>query len=84
MRTAISHRSHHRRPARRRYPARGPGARRATPRPSYLGARLRRPLFLPPRTQQVKTLSRAAAWAGGGAMVLAMASWGLLVALLAS
>jgi hypothetical protein len=38
---------------------------------------------LPRRTQQVKTLSRAAELAGGGAMVLAMASWGLLVALLA-
>lgn len=83
MRTAISHRSRHRRPARRRFPASRPGARRTSHRPSYLGPRLRRPLFLPARTQQVKTLSRAAAWTGGGAMLLAMASWGILVALLA-
>ena len=83
MRTAISHRTHRRRPTHRRYPTPGPGARRHASRPTYVGARLRRPFFLPRRTQQMETISRAAAWAGGGAMVLAMASWGLLVALLA-
>jgi hypothetical protein len=31
----------------------------------------------------MEMVSHAAAWAGGGAMVLAMASWGLLIALLA-
>ena len=83
MRTAISHRTHRRHPTHHRYPKPGPGARRPTPRPTYVGARLRRPFFLPRRTQQMETISHTAAWAGGGAMLLAMASWGLLAALLA-
>ena len=82
MRTAISHRSRHRHPIHRRYPTPAPGARRA-PRPIYVGARLRRPFFLPRRTQQMETVSATSAWAGGAAMVLAMLSWGLLMALLA-
>jgi len=84
MRTAISHRTRHRRPTHRRYPTLGPVTRRLALRPTYVGARLRRPFFLPRRTQQMETVSHAAAWAGGGIMVLAMASWGLLVALLAA
>jgi len=84
MRTAISHRTRHRRPTHRRYPTPGPVTRRLALRPTYVGARLRRPFFLPRRTQQMETVSHAAAWAGGGIMVLAMASWGLLVALLAA
>lgn len=83
MRTAISHRTRHRPPTHRRYPPSGPGTRRPAFRPTYVGARLRRPFFLPRRTQQMETVSHAAAWAGGGMMVFAMASWGLLVALLA-
>ena len=84
MRTAISHRTRHRHPTHRRYPTRRPSIRRPASRPTYVGARLRRPFFLARRTQQMETVSHAAAWAGGATMVLAMASWGLLVALLAA
>ena len=83
MRTAISHRTRHRRRPHRRYPAAGPGTRRPASRPTYVGARLRRPFFLPRRTQQMETVSHLAAWAGGAAMLLAMTSWGVLVLLLA-
>lgn len=83
MRTAISHRTHHRRPTHRRYPTSGPGTRRPASRPTYIGARLRHRFFLPRRTQQMETVSHLTAWAGGAAMLLAMTSWGVLVLLLA-
>jgi len=63
-----------RRPRGRRRP--GPAAR------CYLGAR-RRPFFWPRRTQEVQSLSRVVECLGGGAMLLGMASWGLVLALLA-
>jgi len=89
MRTVTAHRRRPTSRARRhasshRFAASGLGARRPALRPCYLGARSRRALFLPRHTQQVLTPSRAALWAGGGAMLLAMACWGVLVALLAA
>ena len=87
MRTATAYRSRpitrpRRHASGHRFPAPGPSSRRPALRPCYLGARSRRAFFLPRRTQQMRTPSPAAQWAGGGAMLLAMACWGVLVVLL--
>ena len=68
-----------------RHTRRSSARRRASSfRPCYLGRRPRRGFLAPRRSRAVEPLSRLAEWAGGGMMLLAMVSWGVLVALLAA
>jgi hypothetical protein len=68
-----------------RHTRRGSARRRASSvRPCYLGRRPRRGFLAPRRRRTAEPLSRLAEWAGGGMMLLAVVSWGVLVALLAA
>jgi hypothetical protein len=87
MRTsAVAIRSRKRRPLTRR-DRRGDPRRRSGRRPVWVGSRAKAsafgPLFLALRAQQVKR-SPVADWLGAGAMLLGVASWAVLAAVLAA
>ena len=64
----------------RRFAARRP----RRPAPRIYRAHVRRRFFLPATAQHVKRPSPVADWLGAAAMLAGMASWGVLLSLLAS
>ena len=87
MRTStVAIRSRKRRPLTRR-DRRGDSRRRSSRRRVWVGSRAKAsaagPLFLPLRAQQMKR-SPVADWLGAGAMLLGVASWAVLTAVLAA
>ena len=79
---AVATRSRKRRPITRRDLTRD-GRRRSAKRRVWIGSRVRqsaaRPLFFALAAQQVRS-SRAGDWLGAAAMLLGVASWGVLAA----